>query len=399
MTDNNQSDWELASWDTSQGPFPSQSQSDPADQPSFQQPPTQAPTWNDFGDLLNQFNTLSTNVQETQCTSLQTARVISDLVARVAAIPVVQQPPPSTTIPSVQHSVHAPEGQANPRTTARFREPKPFKGKADDVPGFILEINDAIALSRNALPTDQDKCIYMASFFEEGAAKQWYISICISQTHLLDSFEDFRNEFQAHFGNPNVATSAKYKIDALSQTGSVASYAARYFELLVHVDWSEQTKIDTFYRKLKPTVKDIISYTPVDKRPKTFKKYVDFCIDIDNRVHEREVERRHEAKPTNTVKSSNPSRNTNNSSFSPCVPPTSSSSSSTLPPGEPMEIDATKTGKPRGPLTPEERQHRKDLKLCLYCGGPNHDAKSCPNMLEAAKKRFASKQANPSGKA
>jgi len=70
-----------------------------------------------------------------------------------------------------------------------------------------------------------------------------------------------------------------------------------------------------------------------------------------------------------------------------------------LPAGEPMEIDATKTGKPRGPLTPEERQRRKDLKLCLYCGGTNHNANSCPNMPEAAKKRFASKKAPPSGKA
>jgi len=249
---------------------------------------------------------------------------------------------------------------------------------------------------------DQDKCIYMASFFEEGAAKQWYISVRISQTHLLDSFEDFHNEFQAHFGNPNVATSAKYKIDALSQMGSVASYAARYFKLLVHVDWSEQTKIDTFYRKLKPAVKDIISYTPVDKCPKTFKKYVDFCIDIDNHVHEREVDHCHEAKPSNSSKSSNPSHHTHNSSApvhshsSPAFP---SSSSTPLPAGEPMEIDATKTGKPRGPLTPEECQRHKDLKLCLYCGGPNHDAKSCPNMPKAAKKRFASKQANPLGKA
>ena len=94
-----------------------------------------------------------------------------------------------------------------------------------------------IELSQNGLLTDQDKCIYMASFFEEGATKQWYISVCISQTHLLDSFEDFCNEFQAHFGNPNIATSAKYKINVLSWMGSVASYVAHYFELLVHVNW------------------------------------------------------------------------------------------------------------------------------------------------------------------
>ena len=179
---------------------------------------------------------LSTNVQETQHTSLQMAQIISNLVARVAAIPVVQQLPPQANDQSIQHSIHAPEGQANLQTTAHFCEPKPFKGKADNVPSFLLEINNAIELSRNGLPMDQDKCIYMASFFEEGATKQWYISVRISQTHLLDSFEDFRNEFQVHFGNPNVATSAKYKIDVLSQMGSVASYTAHYFELLIHVD-------------------------------------------------------------------------------------------------------------------------------------------------------------------
>ena len=402
MTDNNQPDWESASWDTSQGPYPAQPQPDQPNPPSFHHPPTPGPTWTDFGDLLNQFHALSATVQETQHMSLQTAQIMSDLVAHVAAIPAVQHLPPpasSSNDQSVLHSIHAPEGQANPRTMARFREPKLFKGKAEDVPGFLLEIEDAIALSRTGLPTDKDKCFYMASYLDEGAARQWYTSIRISQAHLLDSFSGFCAEFQAHFGNPNVATSAKYKIDALSQTGSVSTYAARYFELLVHVDWSEQTKIDTFYRKLKPAVKDIISYTPVDKRPKTFKKYVDFCIDIDNRVHEREVERRHEAKSSYPAKSSNSSHNFIPSSSSSSPPSPSVPSvlpllpSTTLSPGEPMEIDATKVGKPRGPLTPEERQRRIDLSLCLYCGGENHDVNSCPN----AKKRFASKQANPSG--
>ena len=112
-------------------------------------------------------------------------------------------------------------------------------------------------------------------------------------------------------------------------------------------------KIDTFYRKLKPTVKDIISYTLVDKCPKTFKKYADFCIDIDNRMHKHEVECHHEAKPLNSAKSSNSSCNTHNSSSTAHIPPAFPSSSSTvLPAGKPMEIDMMKTGKPHGPLTP-----------------------------------------------
>ncbi|KAJ8095487.1 hypothetical protein PM082_023257 [Marasmius tenuissimus] len=67
-------------------------------------------------------------------------------------------------------------------------------------------------------------------------------------------------------------------------------------------------------------------------------------------------------------------------------------STPSLPPGKPMEIDATRTAKPRGPLTAEERQRRKDKNLCMYCGGSGHKANVCPNMSDKAKKAYAAKQ-------
>src|SRR5207248_8448714 len=30
-------------------------------------------------------------------------------------------------------------------------------------------------------------------------------------------------------------------------------------------------------------------------------------------------------------------------------------------------------------LSPDERRNRMDNKLCLYCGGPGHQVKDCPN--------------------
>jgi hypothetical protein len=49
------------------------------------------------------------------------------------------------------------------------------------------------------------------------------------------------------------------------------------------------------------------------------------------------------------------------------------------------EINAFQ-GKPkkRGKLTPEERKHRMDNNLCLYCGKPGHKAQDC----QAPPKRF-----------
>lgn len=388
-----QSDWESPQWDSSQGSQPTPGQPDPADQ-AYQQPPTAAPTWDDFGNLVKQFHDLTASVREGQHINAETTRALSGLLSHIQTL----QPPPPASVAhagtSYTNSTTHHDDGSSPRGAARFREPKPFKGKPDEVSSFLLDINDAVRLSRNTLPTELDKCIYMASFFEEGIAKQWYISVRISQTNLLSNFEKFCEAFQSHFGNPNVATSAKNKIDALVQSGSVAAYAARYFELLVHVDWSDQTKIDTFYKRLKPAVKDIISYTPANARPQTFKEYVDFTIDIDNRVHEREVERRLEAKSSSSNKNNSTPRynsSNNNVPTSPQPPVLSA--------GVPMEIDATKTVKPRGPLTDAEKKRRREHNLCLYCGGANHKATDCPNMTEAAKKRFTNSKTTSSGKA
>jgi hypothetical protein len=53
-----------------------------------------------------------------------------------------------------------------------------------------------------------------------------------------------------------------------------------------------------------------------------------------------------------------------------------------------LEINAFQ-GKPKkqGKLTPEERKHRMDNNLCLYCGKPRHKAQDCrapPNRFPKA---------------
>ena len=41
-----------------------------------------------------------------------------------------------------------------------------------------------------------------------------------------------------------------------------------------------------------------------------------------------------------------------------------------------MEIDTTRRC---GPLSEEEKQRRRENRLCLYCGGPGHIAVNCPH--------------------
>ncbi|KAL9536453.1 hypothetical protein MBANPS3_012641, partial [Mucor bainieri] len=43
----------------------------------------------------------------------------------------------------------------------------------------------------------------------------------------------------------------------------------------------------------------------------------------------------------------------------------------------PMEIDNTTKKKKYSPLSKAEKQRRKDLNLCSYCGSPDHDVIEC----------------------
>jgi hypothetical protein len=292
----------------------------------------------------------------------------------------------------------------NPRGNPRFREPFVFKGKATEVNDFLMLIKDAIHLSRKALPTEDDKCIYMATYLAEGSPRQWYTAVRLKHTDTLLNFEQFCEDFKAHFGSSNIQSEASRKINALYQTGSAATYAARYQELLIHVDWSDATQIDKFYEHLKSAIKDVITLTKKEDRPTEFKAYVDFVIEIDNRVHDRELERKQEGKQNNSNFSAKSSysyqpRSSTQSFYNQQTTAPTSTSSTALPPGEPMVIDATKISKPRGPLTAEERERRHKQNLCLYCGGANHSAATCPNMSEASKKRHVPKASSQSGKA
>jgi hypothetical protein len=67
------------------------------------------------------------------------------------------------------------------------------------------------------------------------------------------------------------------------------------------------------------------------------------------------------------------SRPTHTPTFQPTRPLTKPATAATYP--QPMEVDAVRSR--LSPLTPEERKHRLDHRLCLYCGKPGHQVTEC----------------------
>jgi hypothetical protein len=356
--------------------------SDPSTNPEMEAAPEpqldNTPTVENFHQLLQAVSALGQSSYRLDENQRTIGRALEAITEKISALRFPTTPSASAA------GMYGSTDTIVPRSVAKFREPRLFKGNAIEVEAFVDEILSAVELSRSSLPTDMDKALYLSTYLDNGSPRSWFTAIRRTNEDLLNDFDQLIDDFRHHFGDPDTEGTALRKIESLRQTGSCARYASKFRELLVYVNFNTSTTIQKYYEGLKDEVKDLL--LTVHKPPTEFDEYVTLTVTIDNRLHRREVERKTAKKPMSRQ------QNTSDMSTQP-KPPTFTT---TLPPGVPMEIDATKTV-PRQPLTKEERDRRFAQGLCLYCGGTEHTVKNCPNMSERAKKKFNAR--NDSGKA
>ncbi|KAF5325579.1 hypothetical protein D9758_018233 [Tetrapyrgos nigripes] len=254
---------------------------------------------------LGNHNDVLQNIQAQQGNTTMSIRnieaLITNLTQQTSATSSTQPPvnqPSSSSMSNSTATASDPSSSTSTTTTTTtstlkppsFTQPEKFKGKSSDVEYFIREVTDAIELLGPSLLTERSKCLWMTTLLGDGSPKQWYFSVSTGEPTLLNSFSAFVERFKDHFGDSNLEYNAELKLKKLKQTGLAAAYASCFLELVVHVDWSESTKINQFYTNLKTATKDQISQTKHDDRPKTFLDFKKWVIDIDNRVHEHEEE-------------------------------------------------------------------------------------------------------------
>lgn len=310
----------------------------------------------------------------------------SAAAAAAAAAPPPPPPPPPSAAPPPPAAATIP---VDPRGTPRFKEPAMFGGSASEVDPWIHDMESAVYLQRAMLPTDRDKVLYAVGFLKPGSPKSWYYAVYNDQAHLLDDWRGFLREFKTHFGQSNPVSDALYKLEHLKQTGACATYASKSRELHAFLGLTDFMKIHYFYRGLKDAVKDALVTV---KRSDKFDIFVQQCIEIDNRNHEQELEKKGSSKSSNPQRSNE--RHSSSSHPRHNAPVATTSAAQPASQVVPMEIDAVK----RGPLSNAEKERRRKLGLCLYCGEGKHFINDCPNMSAKAKAAFAARSPT-SGKA
>uniref|UniRef100_A0A8C5PRD9 Retrotransposon gag domain-containing protein n=1 Tax=Leptobrachium leishanense TaxID=445787 RepID=A0A8C5PRD9_9ANUR len=189
-----------------------------------------------------------------------------------------------------------------------------------------------------------------------GEPKKWAHTLLREQDPVLETWPSFAAALESMYQDPHKRESAQNVLRALKQgRRPVEEYVTQFRHYAHETAWNEAALLDQFRRGLADHLKDELARVGV---PRSLDTLTDFCIQFDRRWRERRDERsplvpRPIPEPSHTSFSSNVS-----------IPRRRE---------EPMQIGLVDRR-----LSPAERDRRKRLQLCLYCGEANHQVRLCP---------------------
>ena len=277
-------------------------------------------------------------------------------------------------IPIQQHSAQPDSAAFNTAFGRLLNKPDEYDGKDRNAcHTFISQCNLFIMGNGHLFPTEASKVLF-ASTYLRGKAFAW-LEPRLSDVNalVLNDFSVFTAELLRNLGDPDREKTMARKLRQLKQTGSTAAYRTEFDNIVQYLNWDDGALRTYFYEGLKDQVKDTLAQTTAE--PTAFKDYQDFCVKIDNRLYER----KQEGKGSSGNSKAAPSNNNKSSNGNKAVTSQRSTTTTTTSSGPaPMDLDANSGTRKFKPLTPQEKQHRMDNNLCLYCGKPGHRATDCP---------------------
>ena len=251
-----------------------------------------------------------------------------------------------------------------------LNKPSTYDGKDRNAcTTFISQVKLYIHGNPHLFMTEQAKVLFATTYLTNKAFAWMEPRIIKNTDPMLSDFALFCEELLRNLGDPDREKNMSKKLRALKQTTSTAAYRTEFDNISQYLGWDEAAFREYFYEGLKESVKDSLALVP--QEPESFKDYQDLCIRLDNRIFERKQDSRgpnhkpaanlHTRRPTQAHPNPKPPVQVNNFTRGPT----------------PMDLDAGANRKYK-PLTPQERQHRMQNQLCLYCGKPGHRAGDCP---------------------
>jgi hypothetical protein len=218
----------------------------------------------------------------------------------VPPAPVVQ--PTVNPAPQVQNTIV----EKQPGEILRPPHPDKFDGDTSKLRQFLedLTVHFEYYFPITFAPTKLYERIRYAGTRMEGAAGNWIQAIFKDrsenpqnewqeQTRLIfTTYANFEDQLKKSFGVTNEVQEAEKKLRELVQKGPCYKYTSTFLQLLTKVNWTEESKKESYYFGLKSEVKDEFYKIPRDTT--SFIDYTQAAIQIDNRQWERKQEKKAE---------------------------------------------------------------------------------------------------------
>ncbi|KAL6074379.1 hypothetical protein STEG23_012129 [Scotinomys teguina] len=246
---------------------------------------------------------------------------------------------------------------AAPSPTMFFDEECPedlplrFDGNPDMLGQFISQCQLFMERSTTDFSVDRVRVCFVTSMLT-GRAARWASAKLERAAYLMNNYDAFMMELKLVFEDPQRRETAKRMIRRLRQgPDSVADYANNFQTIALDLDWHESSLIDQFLEGLGDEMHEELAHQEI---PNTLSELISLCIYIERRQARDAADAAAANKPR-----ADPPRAL-------VLPQTHQTD-----PTEPV-------GGARMRLTQEEKERRRKLNLCLYCGSGGHYADNCP---------------------
>jgi Retrotransposon gag protein/Zinc knuckle len=237
---------------------------------------------------------------------------------------------------------------------------------------FKAKLKNTFARFPESLAEESAK-VHYALNSSDGPAFSYFAAIlngeAVDEENILQDFDSYIDVLDRLYGNKNKVHAVESKLSHLRQNGDIADYILQFQTLSSQVRWNEAALVARFKEGLSPSVKRGLTscWDTLTTMQNTQAKAL---VAYQNQEHlNRVTGHYHPIGRPRTQPYVRPQ-----ASGAPAATATQVSSATA------MDLDQVRSRR----LTPEQKEYRRQNKLCLYCGEPGHFANNCPKKIQLA---------------